>query len=351
MKESTRNHASCAICHSRPADKKNSHLIPSFFIAMISSVDNSYKRDKELLYTINETITTAYIGRGVREEELLRSFDSVSDERLDMMKQNTDSKDYIFCPHCERKLGEYLESPWHDHLFNKRRIDPSNAYFFWVSILWRISAFEVFNFKLPTHLEEALRKRLNAFIQAKDQEGDTSELMNKLPFSYKVLYCKDFSKHHEGMIYCEYDRKTKIVSLILGDVAACFTFNKRKTFDGFSFYGLESKFSEAPVNDGSSQETILNIDTDVLNAFNSTFIPKIQFIRLKKEREKILALWDMAIDKLAMPLPPKPDERFIQYVIRQLYDETVKSGEKTTPEYFAKCFKLGLARFYNIHLQ
>lgn len=111
MKESSRNNAPCAICSLRPADKTNSHLIPSFFIAMISSVDHSYKRDKELLYTINEDITTAYIGRGVREEELLRSFDSVSDERLDMMKQNTDSKDYIFCPHCERKLGEYLESP------------------------------------------------------------------------------------------------------------------------------------------------------------------------------------------------------------------------------------------------
>ena len=153
------------------------------------------------------------------------------------------------------------------------------------------------------------------------------------------------------MIYCEYDRKTKILSLLLGDVAACFTFNKHKTFDGFSFYGLESKFSEAPVNDGSSQETFLNIDTDVLNAFNSIIIPKIQSIRLKEDREKILALWGMAINKLGMPLPPKPIEPFIQFVIRKLYDETVKSGEKITHEYFAKCFMLGLAKFYNIHLQ
>lgn len=153
------------------------------------------------------------------------------------------------------------------------------------------------------------------------------------------------------MIYCEYDRKTKIVSLLLGDVAACFSFNKRKTFDRFSFYGLESKFSEAPVNDGSSQETILSIDADVLNAFNSILIPKIQTIRLKEDKKKILALWDMAINKLGMPLPQKPVEPFIQFVIKKLYDETVKSGEKTTHEYFAKCFKLGLDRFYNIRLQ
>ena len=351
MKDSTRNHAPCAICHLRPADKTNSHLIPSFFTAMISSVDNSYKREKELLYTINEYITTTYVGRAVREEELLRSFDSVSDERLDMMKHNTDSRDYIFCPHCERKLGDYLESPWHDHLFNKRNIEPTTAYFFWVSLLWRISAFEVMNFKLPTHIEEALRKRLNAFIQAKDRKSDTSKLMNKLPFSYKVLYCEDFSKHHEGMIYGEYDRKSKIVSLILGDVVACFSFNKHKIFDRFSFHSLESKFSEAPVNDGSSHETVFIIDADVLNAFNSKLIPKIQSIRLKGDRKRILDLWNLAINKLDMPLPPKPSEPFIQFVIKQLYDETVKSGEKTTHEYFAKCFGLGLARFYNIHLQ
>ena len=167
MKESTHNHSPCAICRIRPADKTNSHLIPSFFIAMISSVDHSYKRDKELLYTINEDITTAYIGRGVREEELLRSFDSVSDERLDMMKHNTDSRDYIFCPHCERKLGEYLESPWHDHLFNKRRIEPTNAYFFWVSLLWRISAFEVFNFKLPTPFRRSSQETTQCFYPSK----------------------------------------------------------------------------------------------------------------------------------------------------------------------------------------
>ena len=87
---------------------------------MISSVDNSYKREKELLYTINEYITTTYVGRAVREEELLRSFDSVSDERLDMMKHNTDSRDYIFCPHCERKLGDYLVRS-HIHLWKKQR--------------------------------------------------------------------------------------------------------------------------------------------------------------------------------------------------------------------------------------
>ena len=132
----------CAICSSDPADKANSHLIPSFFIAMVSSVDGSYKRDRELLYTIGEHSTSAYIGRSVKEEDLYDSFDSLSDERLAELSNNTDTKDYIFCSHCEKRLGEYLESPWHDHLFEDRHFSPDTAIFFWVSVLWRISAFE-----------------------------------------------------------------------------------------------------------------------------------------------------------------------------------------------------------------
>lgn len=106
MNKAFSQHAPCAICKSQPADKPNSHIIPSFFVAMVSSIDNSYKRDKELLYTIGDRITTAYIGHAVREEELLISFDSVTDERLAMMNDNTVSKDYIFCPHSVHLYGD-----------------------------------------------------------------------------------------------------------------------------------------------------------------------------------------------------------------------------------------------------
>ncbi len=350
MKETVSQSAICTICHLRPADKTNSHLIPSFFIAMVSSVDGSYRRDKELLYTIGNNITTAYIGRSVREDELRNSFDTLSDERLSMMSENKDAKDYIFCSHCERKLGEYLESPWHDHLFNNKNIDPCTAYFFWVSLLWRISAFDGVNFKLPTHIEKSLRKRLNAFIQAKDDKNDMCKLMSKLPFTYRVLYCKDYSKHQAGLIHYNYDRKSKIAYLLLGDVVACFSFNRHKTFDKLSFYGLEPKLLDAPNNDGSSEEVILNINADNLNLPISKLIFELQNIRLKADRRHIIDLWDMAKTKMGMPLPDKPVEPFIQFVIKQLYDDTVKIGEKITLEYYAKCFALGLEKFYNIHL-
>ncbi|UPS45355.1 hypothetical protein M1D30_04055 [Prevotella sp. E15-22] len=350
MNNTNTQHAPCAICKSKPADKTNSHIIPSFFVAMVSSIDNSYKRDKELLYTIGDRITTAYIGRSVRGDELLSSFDSVTDERLAMMSENTASKDYIFCPHCEKKLGEYLESPWHDHLFNNRKIAPTSAYFFWVSILWRLSAFEGINFKLPTHIEQSLRKRLNNFILAKDNNSDTSQLMCKFPFYYKVLYCKDYSKYQGGLIYYEYDRKSKVVTLLLGDVVACFSFHRHRSFDKYTFHGLEKAFANAPINDGSCSEIIFNIDTSILDSVISSLFYKLKKLRLKADRKNILSMWENVRKMLIPNLPLKPNEIFIKYVISELYNDAVKSGERITPEYFSKCFGKGLIKIYGIQI-
>lgn len=246
MKYTSHNYSTCAICKSRPADKMNSHIIPSFFVAMVSSIDHSYKRDKELLYSIGDRVTTTYIGRSVREEELIDSFDFISDERLSEMSKQIVSKDYIFCLHCEKKLGEYLESPWHDHILSGKTINSDDAFFFWTSLLWRISVYEGITLKLPNHIEKALGKRLNSFIQAKDNNKEIQPLLNKAPFRYKVLYCKDYSKHHAGVIYYEYDHKSKIATLLLGDVAACFSFHKHGSFEKHSFYGLEKTFASSP---------------------------------------------------------------------------------------------------------
>jgi len=39
--------------------------------------------------------------------------------------------------------------------------------------------------------------------------------MNKLPFAYKVLYCKNYSKLQAGLIYYNYDHKWKMGILLL----------------------------------------------------------------------------------------------------------------------------------------
>ena len=174
--------------------------------------------------------------------------------------------------------------------------------------------------------------------------------MCNFPFCYKVLYCKDYSKHHGGLIYYEYYRKSKVVTLLLGDVAACFSFHKHGSFDNYTFHGLERIFANATINDGSCSEAIFNIDASILDTVNLNLINKLKKIRLEADRKNILAMWKMVRKKLIPDLPHKPDEIFIKYVISELYNDTVKSGEKITHEYFSKCFGMGLIKIYSIQI-
>lgn len=64
MVKSTPGQKKCAICRDHPADKTNSHIIPNF-LTMVSSVDGSYRRWKELLYTIGDSTTKAHLGSEV----------------------------------------------------------------------------------------------------------------------------------------------------------------------------------------------------------------------------------------------------------------------------------------------
>lgn len=338
----------CSLCQECQADKTNSHIIPSFFLAMVSSVDGSYRRDKEVLYTIGDSSTKTYLGRSVLENEWVDSFDSMTDERIANYSKNSGAKDYIFCTHCEKRLGDYLESPWHDHMFKGRKTTAASAYFFWASILWRISFFEGINIKLPHHLEESLRKRLWKYLQSKDNNSFPDSLMVKLPFQYKVIYCKDYCRSKAGFVYYEYDKKSNCATLLLGDVAACFAFAPKYSFKNLLFHGLEKAFQKAPINDGSQQEQFIPIEPSELENASTHIIHELQTMRLESDRKHIMAMWRALREKHLSRLPERPSQRFVQFVVMQLYDENVKNGERITPEYFAKCFRKGLETIYNI---
>ena len=298
---------------------------------------------KELLYTIGDSMTKAHLGRSVIEEEWSDSFDYMSDERIRELSQHSGAKDYVFCSHCERKLGQYLESPWYDHIFKGRRITPDIAYYFWVSILWRISFFEGVNFRIPSHLEEDFRKMLWNYFREKDLSSPSALQVKEPLFHYKVLCCKDFCKNYAGVIYYEYD-KNGCASLLLGDVAACFSFAPDYSFNGLSFYGLEKAFQEAPVNDGSQQEAFVSIEAQTIDNAVMNIFQALQKVRQEADVEKIMNTWE-ALRKRLPVLPERPSQSFIRFVIDLLYSESTKIGEAITPEYYASCFKNGLVLF------
>ncbi len=155
----------CLICKREKATKTNSHLIPSFMIAKVCSYDGSGKRDKEVMFTMSSYEDKVYVGAvpGTKLNELF-SQEMLADERIEKeLKINTVSKDYIFCPKCEANLSKYLETPYAEYYSKGNPIQPDIAYFFWLSIIWRMSISRQFQFALPEDIELNLGECLKEY--------------------------------------------------------------------------------------------------------------------------------------------------------------------------------------------
>lgn len=341
----------CAICGKRDANKTNSHIIPSFLTSMVGSVNEKYRRGKEILYTVGEHITTAHIGQEVLPEELAECFDEITDERLEDLSKTDVAKDFIFCEHCEKKLGEYLESKYSNYLFHGGKISGDEAIMFWISVIWRMSKFDVLSFKLPTHIEASFVNRINNYIEAKDAHIDVARCLYKMPFNYRIVYCKNYSQHGAGFIYGVYDAKYKIASFVFGDVALCLDFKKKGLPKGYSFFGLEHYFAEATTCDGLHPENVLEIKKDDYKSIIDNVVDMMQDKRLKADREMVLDFWSLFRQKHAPLLPAKPNEAFIQTAIRAIYETDAKTGEKITHVHYAHAMGAAFTKVYGIKIK
>ena len=152
----------CTICGIADATQKNSHLIPSFMVSKVCSYDGSGKRDKEVMITMSSYQDKVYLG-AVPDTKVEELFDKekLTEERINKeLKNNTATKDYIFCPKCEAKLSRYLESQYAEAINKGKDADNFVAYFFWVSIVWRMSISKQFQFSIPSEVEEKLGRCL-----------------------------------------------------------------------------------------------------------------------------------------------------------------------------------------------
>lgn len=103
------------ICQENEATKTNSHVIPSFLVTMFTSYNGSGKRDTEVLFSISDTKDSVYTVRAVPDTKLECLFDTekLTEERIqEELSKNTVAKDFIFCPQCEKRLADLLESPY-----------------------------------------------------------------------------------------------------------------------------------------------------------------------------------------------------------------------------------------------
>lgn len=346
----TNNEKKCALCKMREADKTNSHLIPDFLVKRVASVDDKPDRDKELLSEIYDRgVTRGFATRDVDSGLLRKFFVKPLKEIREENNKTIVVKDYIFCNECEKRLSKFLESPYADTLVSNKKKDEDMPYFFWLSIIWRISKFRILQIDLPTHIVESMGKRLNAYLKAKNNNEDLSHIMCNLPFDYSVIYCKDFSLYGNGGILAEYDKKEKTFLLILGDFILYVYFSKHKRLRLADRYGLADVFANTPTYKEQHKEQRLNVTSEVFKCIYERVVQMFQEEYIQGREQMINFLWFLMSLKND-ELPIIPSDNFLEFVRNKLYFGNARSGEKARIEFVVRTFCDGLKKIYGIEI-
>lgn len=325
----------CLICNNKKATKTNSHIIPSFLVAMVSSYDGSYKRSKELMFTISSFQEKIYTGAlpDTKLEQIFNTEALTKDRIENELSKNTVAKDYIFCPQCEKNLSKYLESPYSANLLRNEQISYDIPLFFWISVIWRMSACGDYGFKLPKDIEDRLHSNLEHYFRLKEEGKDVKPLLKDINFRYKILQCRNFCKENAGYIYCTYDKHNSILTMSIGDFCVCGMFENDDFTDDFAFFGLEPYIKKAPINKGYNDEEKFNISPDVYKKSIQKFVNFGAKLRLKDEFQILDKMWILSGRIGFMPI------RMKILFLQLLYDENVKLGERHIPQRYIDIFE------------
>lgn len=331
----------CLICKKDKATKTNSHLIPSFMIAKVCSYDGSGKRDKEVMFTMTSYEDKVYVG-AVPDTKLDELFDQkiLTEERIEEeLKDNTASKDYIFCPTCEANLSKYLEAPYAEHLSTGKPINMELAYFFWLSIVWRMSISRQFQFALSNDIEQLLGDCLHEYMDALASGQKTDAIIEKCKFSYQLLRCPSYLPNGMAYLGGRYWEEKGILVLTLGDTILCVRFDGVKLPEDFSYIGLEEAIKLAHINKGTDKEECVKIENKIFEQAMTQIAEETALKRLFNEKEKADKMWQV------VELPDVMPDNIFKVFIQALYSEDSKQGDRNTRERYVQIFNETLKFF------
>lgn len=320
-------HGPCLICGKADASKTNSHIVPSFLVSMYDSYDNSGKRGRDLQISITDIGRSTYVGAipSTKYEEIINE-DSLNDEkRIEELKNNPDAIDYVFCPTCEKLLADLLESPYADAFKQNKGIDGTIAYYFWISVIWRMnSCRKNFGFKLDKSTSEALHEMLLLYL---DNNGQLNERNKPNPdiFKYKLLHCPNYCKDtQKGFQYCNY--KNNVLTFIISDFILIVYFGTTNNLpDNYMFDAISDTIKKAVFNIGNEEsENKLIIDTKVMESVISTFIKFAVNIKKKHYVRVISMLWKQ------LNIPIRLTESIMKEIFLELFSEETKLAERET---------------------
>lgn len=180
----------CLLCLINAADKKGSHIIPSFLISTAISYKGSKKRDMEIMSIMkNSSFNESFIGRNVLPEAIAEVKEKALNEEELVANQNPNIKDFIFCTNCEKRLA-VVENLFAEKVANNIDKYPQTkgnggyqliklennesliTQLFFISVLWRVSATKDMPIQLPINIENSLRSVLDLSMKNTREELD-----------------------------------------------------------------------------------------------------------------------------------------------------------------------------------
>ena len=236
----------CLLCKEREATKKGSHIVPSFFMKRINSIDGCNERDHELGFSIGLGTVKTYFGRDVYED---RRREYTDDESRIEDRTNLDTMDNVFCPECEQLFSKYESKysqtynlPFDKELVENTKVTGQEAALFWYGVIWRISATKQYGIKLNTAFEEKLRRIV------------LSEDMSSSDIYYALHYCKGYREDNPtiALFDCFCD-----VAMLIVDEFQIVLFNGEAAANSDEvLWGMNYKCEVKNLNDGRKPERI-----------------------------------------------------------------------------------------------
>lgn len=333
----------CMICGESQATKTNSHIVPSFLIASFTSYNGSGKRDSEVMFTITNSKDSVYTGRCVSDTKIEQLFDrsKLTEERIiEELSNNTVAKDFIFCPQCEKKLADLLESPYAQYSKDNKSIEEEIPLFFWLSVVWRMSMTKEYGFDLGENLNEILRLYLKSYFELKEKQSNVLETVKVVPFRYKILRCKDYCKTGNGFLFAQY--KNDVLDIIIGEYILRVSFNLYGEFLNPPFMGAESYFVGTSVNHGTSKEQIVPLKEESFKAIINEFVKNKASLKRNIIEHKLNLIWKKLKQPGIMPVHLK-NKFFDNY-----FDEKVKIGDRHEKNRFAEILFSILSEYFGM---
>ncbi len=236
----------CLLCQKREATKKGSHIIPSFFMKRINSIDGCNERDHELGFSIKLGTIDSYFGREVYED---RRREYTDDESRMEDRTNLDTMDNVFCPECEKLFSKYESKysqtynlPFDKDLVENTKVSGKEAALFWYGVIWRASATKQFNVSLNSDFEEKLRRIV------------LSENINDSGIYYALHYTKEYRK--DNPTFALFDCKGNVAMLIVDEFMIELFNGEEAAKSDEVLWGMNFKCDVPKLNNGLKPENI-----------------------------------------------------------------------------------------------